>query len=60
MIDIVERLRDKWMHSEEDCYKAADEIDRLRKVISIAIESIDADDVIAAYEKLAKAKETWG
>lgn len=33
MTDIVERLRDKWMHSEEDCYKAADEIERLRAAL---------------------------
>ena len=28
--DLVHRLRDKWQHSEEDCYAAADAIDRLR------------------------------
>jgi hypothetical protein len=30
MTDIVERLRDKSKHSEEDCYDAADEIETLR------------------------------
>lgn len=33
MTDIVERLRDKWLHSEEYCYAAADEIERLREAL---------------------------
>ena len=28
--DLVHRLRDKWQHSEEDCYAAATVIERLR------------------------------
>lgn len=31
MTDIVDRLRDKWKHSEDDCYEAATEIERLRE-----------------------------
>lgn len=33
MSDLVDRLRDKWRHSEEDCYEAADEIERLREAL---------------------------
>jgi hypothetical protein len=33
MTDIVERLRDKWQHNEDDCYEAADEIERLREAL---------------------------
>lgn len=29
--DLVKRLRDKWQHSEDSCYEAADEIERLTK-----------------------------
>jgi hypothetical protein len=41
MTDIVERLRDKWKHSEEGCYEAADEILRLRKALSLIAENED-------------------
>lgn len=67
MTDIVKRLREAcngkpakipWPHRV--LHEAADEIERLREIISIAMESIDADDVIGAYEKLAKAKELRG
>lgn len=33
MGDLVDRLRDKWQHSEELCYEAADEIEILRKAL---------------------------
>ena len=31
--DIVDRMLDKWQHSEENCYEAADEIKRLRDLV---------------------------
>lgn len=65
MNDIVERLRDKWRHSEEDCYEAADEIDRLREaVFNLERREWDLMSEVAALEKeLADArpqgKEEW-
>lgn len=62
MTDIVERLRSQsglpgYYEPPAIQIDAADEIVRLLEIISIAMESIDADDVIGAYEKLAKAKD---
>ena len=34
--NLVTRLRDKWVHSEELCYEAADEIERLRSELDEA------------------------
>ena len=48
MSGIVERLRDKWQHSEEGCYEAADEIERLRAALrTIANGTRDADQSYA-------------
>lgn len=44
MVDLVKRLRDKWKHSEEDCYEAADEIERLRAAL-LKIEYLDSPQV---------------
>ena len=49
MSDIVERLNDKWRHSEEDCYAAAAEITRLRDEL--------ANCRAAALEEAATAVE---
>jgi phytoene/squalene synthetase len=38
--DLVKRLRDKWQHSEEDCYAAADRIEKLEAALR-AIEHLD-------------------
>ena len=43
MSDLVERLRDKWQHSEEDCDEAADEIERLRVALEDLQAHYDAD-----------------
>ena len=31
--DLVRRLRDKWQHSEDDCYEAANRIEELEGVL---------------------------
>lgn len=36
MSDIVDRMLDKWQHSEENCYEAAGEIKRLRDCLEKA------------------------
>lgn len=54
MGDIVERLRDKWKHSEEDCYKAADEIERLQTVVQTAFGLLWHDWVDEARVHLSK------
>ena len=33
MTDLVKRLRDMWRHSEEDCYAAADRIEKLEEAL---------------------------
>lgn len=56
MSDIVERLRDKWQHSEEDCYEAADEIERLRTALEGAHSWLDrwATHVGSCYQSGAE------
>jgi hypothetical protein len=43
MSDLVERLRDKWLHSEEYCYAAADEIERLREALQNCVYALQAE-----------------
>ena len=43
MTDIVERLRDEWHHSEDLCFEAADEIERLRHDISRLMSSLSGE-----------------
>lgn len=61
-MDIVERLR----NAETSVLRpdgsvdlvnhvAADEIERLREAIRFAVEAIDGDDVIGAWERLSAA-----
>lgn len=38
---LVKRLRDKWQHSEDDCYAAADAIERLTQERDEALRAID-------------------
>lgn len=55
MSDIIDLLRNEMKHSDELCYNAADEIERLIGAMKAAQECIDADDVIGAYNVLTKA-----
>ena len=52
MSDIVKMLRDKWRHSEEGCYEAANEIERLRTELTSAKERGDilSDAIYFAIE----------
>lgn len=55
MTDIVELLRNEMKHSDELCYKAADEIEKLRAAIKMALDCIEDVDVIGASQTLTKA-----
>jgi hypothetical protein len=56
MKDIVERLRDKWLHSEEYCYAAADEIERLRGALrEISTRNFPEGTATLELRKIARA-----
>ena len=40
MKDIVKRLRDKWQHSEDNCYEAADHIEELREYLYLTAHTL--------------------
>lgn len=61
-MDIVEKLRNaKTSVRRSDgsvdlvCHVAADEIERLREAIRFALEALDGDDDISAWEELRAA-----
>lgn len=53
--ELVHRLRDKWQHSEEDCYAAANAIEKLRNEIELL--KGDSDSHIARIFELREALE---